>query len=449
MEIGKLQLKGIEVNAIESVELTAEWNQHACLNVKCLVEKEHVDSYASLGGQKEKVTLMHEDTRLFSGIVTAASCKVEKGKAILMLDVTDSTWQLDRKKKSRSFQDVSKTFQEVAEKIHSCIFHCENKVTGKLILQYQETDWEFLKRLASKCNTMIYADMTSEHMALYFGVNGQKKAIKPELYDCIRERNLEKNTYACIFESPDFINIGDVVELDGRKLVVDQMQMNAKKAQLVGTYHAMPAEDCMYPVIYCPDMAGAALQGTVIESQKDKVKVHLAIDEGKESADVYLFPFSAMQASSDGSGWYYMPEVGDCVKVCIPAWEEKGAFAVSAVSTYDGAADAQDMMGDTSVKYMRNLTGKQIQLTPGGIAADGGGQASGLQMGTDGTIAFTGKQAVTMKSSESITIVAMGDLNIHADETIDIKAETTGELVFDDAGEITELGGQVNINAEE
>lgn len=110
MEIGKLQLKGIEVNAIESVELTAEWNQHACLNVKCLVEKEHVDSYASLGGQKEKVTLMHEDTRLFSGIVTAASCKVEKGKAILMLDVTDSTWQLDRKKKSRSFQDVSKTF---------------------------------------------------------------------------------------------------------------------------------------------------------------------------------------------------------------------------------------------------------------------------------------------------------------------------------------------------
>lgn len=96
MEIGKLQLKGIEVNAIESVELTAEWNQHACLNVKCLVEKEHVDSYASLGNQKEKVTLMHEDIRLFSGIVTAASCKVEKGKAILMLDVTDSTWQLDR-----------------------------------------------------------------------------------------------------------------------------------------------------------------------------------------------------------------------------------------------------------------------------------------------------------------------------------------------------------------
>ena len=107
------------------------------------------------------------------------------------------------------------------------------------------------------------------------------------------------------------------------------------------------------------------------------------------------------------------------------------------------------MMGDTSVKYMRNPTGKQIQLTPGKIAADGGGQASGLQMGTDGTIAFTGKQAVTMESSESITIVAMGDLNIHADETIDIKAETTGELVFDDAGEITELGGQVNINAEE
>ena len=69
MEIGKLQLKGIEVNAIESVELTAEWNQHACLNVKCLVEKEHVDSYASLGGQKEKVTLMHEDTRLFSGML--------------------------------------------------------------------------------------------------------------------------------------------------------------------------------------------------------------------------------------------------------------------------------------------------------------------------------------------------------------------------------------------
>ena len=85
-------------------------------------------------------------------------------------------------------------------------------------------------------------------------------------------------------------------------------------------------------------LTGAALEGTVLEVSGIRIRIHLKIDDGTDSEDVYWFPFSTLSASQDGSGWYYMPEPGDQVRVYFPTKHTKDAVAISAVSAYDGKA---------------------------------------------------------------------------------------------------------------
>ena len=81
------------------------------------------------------------------------------------------------------------------------------------------------------------------------------------------------------------------------------------------TYVVKEASGFRCKETFLHDIAGASLRGKVIGVEGEKVQVHLDIDEDQDAGGAYWFPFSTLQSSSDGSGWYYMPENGDCVDV--------------------------------------------------------------------------------------------------------------------------------------
>ena len=69
-------------------------------------------------------------------------------------------------KKNRSFQNKQKTYvsleneiMEVYSKAMISDVASKKKELGKFIVQYQETDWEFLKRLASHFHTGLVNDV--------------------------------------------------------------------------------------------------------------------------------------------------------------------------------------------------------------------------------------------------------------------------------------------------
>ena len=71
---------------------------------------------------------------------------------------------MDRKKRSRSFQDTQTTYQALVEEVlkdyekSSLIYAGECLQTGALIIQYEETDWVFLKRVLSKAGLVLTPD---------------------------------------------------------------------------------------------------------------------------------------------------------------------------------------------------------------------------------------------------------------------------------------------------
>ncbi|MCZ4151068.1 hypothetical protein BZG21_42540, partial [Escherichia coli] len=71
------------------------------------------------------------------------------------------TYKLDTEWRKRSYQNQQKTYAEVIRKVlepyagASLTNAIPDTTTGQMLLQYQETDWEFILRLASRLGTVI------------------------------------------------------------------------------------------------------------------------------------------------------------------------------------------------------------------------------------------------------------------------------------------------------
>ena len=101
------------------------------------------------------------------------------------------------------------------------------------------------------------------------------------------------------------------------------------------------------------------MTGKVTAVLADKVQVFLnSVDLQEDSSSNWwfpLFPYSTAYSSSDGSGWYSMPAVGDEVRVFFPSGNEADAFAASSV--------AKNVREKVTDKCWSGLNGKQILMT--------------------------------------------------------------------------------------
>lgn len=464
MEIGKLTVSGIQVLTILNMKITAKINEHAVLRLECIVEKSKVSEYMNRIALKEKILLKERKEVLFCGYLKSGNCQVNQSYAQMTIYAESGSCLIDCEKKTRSYQDVTEDYQSIVKKKVDCVFFEKGESVGNLVVQYKETDWEFIKRLVSKRNLYVYPDITAANIQLFCGVSQTKTpkeisvlnvTVKKEIgkneqaiANGLENRNLQ-DAFSYYLESDEFYKVGDAVLYEGKKLYISEIECHMGQAGFHGRYCGKTKEALNCLTTYLYHMPGAALEGKVIAVEGETVKVHLAVDKEQSKEKAYWFPFSTLQSASDGSGWYYMPEIGDAVMVCIPGFEEHGAFAVSAVSTYQGADGEKDRMADTNIKYMRNPSGKQVKLTPDSIKGDGGGKASMFEMDTEGNIVLESKNLIQISATETIEITAEKKIEMNAQKNIDIKADTTGEILLDEKGEIRQLGGQVNINSEE
>lgn len=95
---------------------------------------------------------------------------------LVKIQAISYTALLDRKKKSRSFFQQGITYQQIVEAVMGEYPHARflfrvnlNRVTDFPILQYQETDWEFICRLASLFEASVLSDPTEAYPRFYIG----------------------------------------------------------------------------------------------------------------------------------------------------------------------------------------------------------------------------------------------------------------------------------------
>ena len=112
-------------------------------------------------GADEPVTLWARNEQgrqglpLFSGLLEEMTVREEGGYREAELTVLSGTVRLDRKRRDRTFQNASTGYGDLVGRIladnegSACILAGDDRETGAPFFQYRETDWEFLKRVAS------------------------------------------------------------------------------------------------------------------------------------------------------------------------------------------------------------------------------------------------------------------------------------------------------------
>ncbi len=362
--IHDLELKGLQVKTILSVRISHKAGGHGTMELTADMGEKNMDIPVLETGSGQTVLLSGkqngETVPLFGGIITDLTVHSMGKSCHVTLTARSFSYLMDIRKRSRSFQDTSMTYGALVSQIVGEYpgAECQNLFSdaplGEIAVQYQETDWEFLKRMLSALHVPVACSEVRENLCVYAGA-AQIPARMNVLY--LDEVWKDMDGLAYWQEMGETVTDGDLicyrVKLDNRILLYSEVSFRGRQLT-AGAVEYRTEGSTLYEYamltgkrgilqkpIYPAHLVGTALEGTVCEVQGENMKIHLRIDDAGTGSDCYWFPFSTPSASPDGSGWYCMPETGDQVRVYFPSKKTGDVIAISAVSDFGATGDAQ------------------------------------------------------------------------------------------------------------
>lgn len=450
------------VQSIQEFHLVQEINEHVHMKMTAVVKESYEDKYVKSATGKEQVKVTVDKEVLFQGMIEMVEVKQEGGFYYLILKGVSNSYEADLSKKRRSFQDKNRTYYDMVKTIISEYAHggvidtaSQGAAIGTIQLQYYETDWNYIKRMASHFNAGIVADCTLNGPKIYFGVPAGNGIGKIEDHKYRITKNLAKykkasgNTNKKVKEKDSTVihittdrnyNIGDRGTFNGAELYIRRKEIKMSGGILRFHYELSTKNGMSRSTIFNEKMAGVSIKGKVLERVRDHLKIHLEIDEKQDKGTAWLFPYATMYASEGNSGWYCMPEENDTVLVYFPDTDAGNAVGTGSVRVQGSAGDKID---NPQVKYFRTADGKEVMFSPEGIVITCSDNSIFINMDQNNGITISSAENITISSDKEIKIEAEEEITISAEEKIDITCKS-GQIKMD--GDIDIRGDEVRVN---
>ncbi|BCZ47461.1 hypothetical protein psyc5s11_35280 [Clostridium gelidum] len=459
---GDIVVSPYKFEKIKKLKITRELNEHGRLYISGIISDENEDKYVEVATAEESIKVSVKDdegnvTDLFQGIVTNISISANNDVRTLEIEALSKTFLMDIKEKSRSFQNEESTYGDIFTIINSGYSNIQNidNVTygakiDKLIVQYRETDWEFVKRLASHFNGGIVSECQLTDIKYSLGGAGYSKvfdlnefnySIKKGLHEYkVKSANEayeldDMNLVSYEITSNRIMNLYNQAAFKGRKLFVYKCEIEMVGGVLSNKYILRDEKGMKVRKLYNNNLVGVSLQGRVLSTEKDNVKVSLEIDGSPtEREGVRWFEYATVFSSPDGTGWYCMPEIEDVVRLYFPDNEEKHSCVISSVNLQSSDSTKRS---DPSVKSFSTKYGKEIIMRPGAIDIISGGNS--MSLNDDGGIQVNSDSQISMSGS-SINISG-GDVSIHGDGGVTLSQSGASIVIKDD---VVMSGAKIN-----
>lgn len=368
--IHDLELTGLKVKTILSVHISHEPGEHGLMELTADMGESNLDTPIQQTGNGQKVVLSGkrdgQKTVLFSGVITNLTAQSMGKSCHVNLTARSWSYQMDIKKKSRSFQDTSMTYGALVSQIVGEYSGAESKILfadvalGEIAVQYQETDWQFLKRMLSALHVPLVCSEVRENLCVYAGVaqipakmetisvDGAWKDMDEFAYwNEMGESVADADAICYRIKLDNGIPLYSDVVFRSRQLTAEKIEYLTIGSTVYEFVTIRNKQGVRQKPIYPMQLVGTAFEGTVKDVQGENMKIHLRIDDDYPGDDCYWFPFSTPSASPDGSGWYCMPEIGDTIRVYFPSKKTGDVIAISAVNECPPSEDApKDWMQD-------------------------------------------------------------------------------------------------------
>jgi hypothetical protein len=282
---------------------------------------------------------------LFCGYQEKVEIKEEGRYRIADVQAVSGTILLDQKKCNRVFQKKAQTYMGIANTVtadteHSaCILPGSDMQTGGTLIQYQETDWNFLKRMASQLGLPLVPDISYYYPRFYLGLpEGEKKELG-EILSC--DMCFDGRYYAvsgrCTVDRKDFIcydvvtgtrlSLGDRVTYEGRELTVSRKKTELVRGEVIFTYRLAGSSYTWVPREDNLDYTGMSFVGAIVGTQGEQVEVAFDIDQTAAGGNRYGF------APATGNLMYCMPQKGTKTSLYIGNGNEAQGIATGCIRT--------------------------------------------------------------------------------------------------------------------
>jgi len=395
---------------IENVQLTIEkrLNEHTLAKIKGRVKQDIFDKFVLTTNSNANLEVEYDIGKkkllLFNGVIVKIEADSEGigQNAVFSLEIEalSYTYLLDIGLKRRSFQDVKMTYNRLIgtllkeyPKSNYLDYVFKGESLNGLTMQYQETDWEFIKRMASRFYAPIIADHTTNFPRFMVGLKPASSVTKLGRMNYKIIKNVDAfrdyhHNYRVTTSESDYIfyevttkgtdtkslEIGDSVELQGQNFRIISVTAQVRHHVLTHTYTLSTSNGFFTPPQFNEVIAGITLQGSVIKVAGNLLKVRLDIDPAQSVENAYWFKYATFYST-----WYCMPEIGDRVNVHFPTKDESDALVIN------------------SLKH--NSSGGFQRQPSQGNGQSNAGQSTGISTAPLGT-AMVGSMDNTNKSSK-------------------------------------------------
>lgn len=377
-----------------------------------------------------------------------------QGIHYVSVEAVSFTANMDIMKRSRSFQDTNMTYAQLLNTIVSAYpqgdyidLASNGQAIEHISIQYMETDWEYIKRLASQLQAVVFPDMEGKGAQVWLGIPQSKQSITidhlpsvlrmdVDAYRFITENDSadvsEADYTFCTFESTEAYDLGTLVQSKGKTYFITAREINLDGGILKFHYTAQSAKSIRQRLVRNLDLIGAAFTGKIIDVTQNTVKIHLDIDKKQDKGKAHWFAYSA----DANSVMYLMPQIGARAQLHFPSAVEEDAIVISSVRvdpvSSEGKQKATKKMADSTVKSLATNAGKDMTLGVGNInfsAVDG---VLEIKMDDGEGVTFLSDSTIMMAADETLEISGMNELSVEAEEWIALSAQESSHIILAD-----------------
>ena len=201
-------------------------------------------------------TASGQPARLFCGVVKNVSVNHQNEYAKVTVVLEGTCKKLDIQTHQRSYQDTTATYGDLIRKSISGEGTAEitvtDKQTGKLIVQYDETNWDFCIRMASQLGAPVFSDVQADEPHLYVGLppSDQIKDLSTAVFQMAKStlNNSTPPEKIVVSEDPSdaglrsycYTFVGNFVKVDTRFYAVKSVSAEMRDGILEMNYGLLP-----------------------------------------------------------------------------------------------------------------------------------------------------------------------------------------------------------------
>jgi len=415
IKISDLKVRcNINIHQLHHLSIREEPDSHATADITVSVESDELSvPDFDLKGQPIMICVMTDGREqvLFNGVMHEVNLVREAEYDTLHIFAYSLSWLMDIEKKSRSFQNISRTIQELITDISKeysfqISYSAKDKKITAPFIQYEETDWEFLLRLSSHLSAPSIPASNYQNRGIYIGFPDgmdQREIQAVSQTWCMDKAHIKFDNWrtwtACYHQvrSGQIYHLGEQVTYENQVFRVHRVHLATEQGILRCNYRLADKEHQPVSIRHNRQLNGVSLTGMVLERRGERIKLHLNIDEQQDAGTAYDY----LWLPDYGSLVYCMPEAGSKVRLLIPDGNEQDAIAIHCVRQ---SGPVNENIQNPACRLFVTKEEKKMALEPGCFALSASVDHSQilLQDGTGGILS----------SQKGVLIQARGNLKL-------------------------------------